>query len=81
MAAETPEGDLAVKVLDEYMQDFQRRNPTLRVFCCYLHQDEATPHLHLHYEILSAIKRKRCDNTAENTEKYPDYNHARFPGG
>lgn len=46
MAAETPEGDLAVKVLDEYMQDFQRRNPTLRVFCCYLHQDEAIPHLH-----------------------------------
>ena len=29
MAAETPEGALAVKVLDEYMQDFQRRNPTL----------------------------------------------------
>lgn len=44
MAAGTPEGDLAVKVLNEYMQDFQRRNPTLRVFCCYLHQDEATPH-------------------------------------
>ncbi len=43
MAAGTPEGDLAVKVLDEYMQDFQRRNPTLRVFCGYLHQDEATP--------------------------------------
>ena len=49
MAAETPEGDLAVKVLDEYMQDFQRRNPTLRVFCCYLHQDEATPHLHIDF--------------------------------
>ena len=49
MAAETPEGDLAVKVLDEYMQDFQRRNSTLRVFCCYLHQDEATPHLHIDF--------------------------------
>ncbi len=35
---------------------------------------------HLHYEILSAIKRERCDNTAENTEKYQDYNHARFSG-
>ena len=21
------------------------------------------------------LKRKRCDNTAENTEKYPDINH------
>lgn len=49
MAAGTPERDLAVKVLDEYMQDFQRRNPTLRVFCCYLHQDEATPHLHIDF--------------------------------
>ena len=49
MAAGTPEGDLAVKVLDEYMQDFQRRNPTHRVFCGYLHQDEATPHLHIDF--------------------------------
>ena len=49
MAAGTPDGDRAVKVLDEYMQDFQRRNPTLRVFCCYLHQDEATPHLHIDF--------------------------------
>lgn len=49
MAAGTPEGELAVKVLDEYMRDFQRRNPTLRVFCCYLHQDEATPHLHIDF--------------------------------
>lgn len=49
MAAGTPEGDLAVKVLNEYMQDFQKRNPTLRVFCCYLHQDEAPPHLHIDF--------------------------------
>ena len=46
MAVGTTEGNLAVKVLDEYMKDFQKRNPTLRVFNCYLHQDEATPHLH-----------------------------------
>lgn len=49
MAAGTPDGELAVKVLDEYIQDFQRRNPTLRVFSCYLHQDEATPHLHIDF--------------------------------
>ena len=30
MGAETEEGRLAAKILDEYMQDFQRRNPTLR---------------------------------------------------
>ena len=44
-----PNRVLAVKVLNEYMQDFQKRNPTLRVFCCYLHQDEATPHLHIDF--------------------------------
>ena len=42
-------GNLAVKVLDEYVKDFQKRNPTLRVFSCYLHQDEATPHLHIDF--------------------------------
>ncbi len=31
------------------MKEFQRRNPTLRVFSCYLHQDEATPHLHIDF--------------------------------
>ena len=49
MAVGTPEGNLAVKVLDQYMQDFQKQNPNLRVFSCYLHQDEATPHLHIDF--------------------------------
>lgn len=49
MAVGTPEGNLAVKVLDQYMQDFQQRNSNLRVFSCYLHQDEATPHLHIDF--------------------------------
>ena len=31
------------------MQDFQKRNPTLRVFSAYLHMDEATPHLHIDF--------------------------------
>lgn len=49
MGAETEEGQLAAKILDEYMQDFQRRNPTLRVFSAHLHMDEATPHLHIDF--------------------------------
>ena len=49
MAVGTTEGDLAVKVLDEYVKNFQQRNPTLHVFSCYLHQDEATPHLHIDF--------------------------------
>ena len=49
MGTETEEGRLAAKILDEYMQDFQRRNPTLRVFSAHLHMDEATPHLHIDF--------------------------------
>ena len=49
MGVGTEEGELAVKVLDEYMKDFLKRNPTLRVFNCYLHLDEATPHLHIDF--------------------------------
>ena len=49
MGAKTEDGQLAAGILDEYMQDFQRRNPTLRVFSAHLHMDEATPHLHIDF--------------------------------
>lgn len=49
MGAKTENGQLAAKVLDKYMWDFQRRNPMLRVFSAYLHMDEATPHLHIDF--------------------------------
>ena len=49
MGAKTENEQLAAKVLDKYMQDFQQRNPTLRVFSAYLHMDEATPHLHIDF--------------------------------
>ena len=49
MEAKTENGQLAAKGLDKYMRDFQRRNPTLRVFSAYLHMDEATPHLHIDF--------------------------------
>ena len=49
MGAKTEDGQLAAKILNEYMRDFQQRNPTLRVFSAYLHMDEATPHLHIDF--------------------------------
>ena len=49
MGAKTEDGQLAAGILDEYMQDFQRRNSTLRVFSAHLHMDEATPHLHIDF--------------------------------
>ena len=49
MGSETMEGQLAAKILDEYMKGFQEWNPTLRVFAAHLHLDEATPHLHIDF--------------------------------
>ena len=48
-AAATEDGAFAARLLDEYMQGFQTRNPTLRVFSAHLHMDEATPHLHIDF--------------------------------
>ena len=49
MGAETDNGHLAKKILDEYMKGFQKRNPNLYVFSAHLHMDEATPHLHIDF--------------------------------
>ena len=49
MNATSENGQLACQILDEYMQSFQQRNPTLRVFSAHLHMDEATPHLHIDF--------------------------------
>ena len=49
MNATSENGQLARQMLDEYMQSFQERNPTLRVFSAHLHMDEATPHLHIDF--------------------------------
>ena len=49
MNASSENGQFAKQILDEYMQSFQQRNPTLRVFSAHLHMDEATPHLHIDF--------------------------------
>lgn len=49
MSATGEYAELARKILDEYYQGFQARNPNLRVFSAHLHMDEATPHLHIDF--------------------------------
>ena len=61
MGAKTENGRLAAKVLDKYMRDFQRRNPTLRVFSAYLHMDEATPHLHIYFVLYTPGSKRGLD--------------------
>lgn len=49
MACGTEEGNLAKEILLYYMEDFQVRNPNLKVFNAVIHMDEATPHLHINF--------------------------------
>lgn len=36
-------------MLNEYMLDFEKRNPNLKVFNAVMHLDESTPHLHIDF--------------------------------
>lgn len=49
MGAESENGQIAKRILDEYYREFQERNPNLYVFSAHLHMDEATPHLHIDF--------------------------------
>lgn len=49
MNARSEDGQLAKKILMEFMQDFQNRNPNLYVFSAHLHMDEETPHVHVDF--------------------------------
>jgi len=49
MNAQTDKGRLAERILAEYYQSFQSRNPNMRVFSAHLHMDEATPHIHIDF--------------------------------
>ncbi|MEG1883169.1 MAG: plasmid recombination protein [Clostridia bacterium] len=61
MAAISEDGQLAAKVLDEYMRDFQQRNPNLHVFSAHLHMDEATPHLHIDFVPFATNSKRGLD--------------------
>lgn len=61
MGSETMEGQLAAKILDEYMKGFQERNPALRVFAAHLHMDETTPHLHVDFVTYTTGSKRGLD--------------------
>lgn len=46
---ESQRGEMAKQMLDDYMKEFQKRNPNLHVFNAVLHMDEASPHLHINF--------------------------------
>lgn len=45
----TDGGERAKKMLDEYMKEFEKRNPNFKIFNAVMHLDEATPHLHIDF--------------------------------
>jgi hypothetical protein len=49
MNAKSSDGELAKNILTDFMEEFQQRNPNLRVFSAHLHMDEETPHLHIDF--------------------------------
>lgn len=49
MNVKSSEGQIAKKILSEFMEQFQQRNPNLHVFSAHLHMDEETPHLHIDF--------------------------------
>lgn len=41
--------EIAKTMLDEYIREFGKRNPKLKVFNAVMHLDESTPHLHIDF--------------------------------
>ena len=69
---DTPCGsDVAVKAteaLKQYAENFQQRNPHLRMFNAVIHLDEATPHLHIDF-VPFATEQKRGLSTRVSLSK------------
>ena len=41
--------EIARYILDNYFEEFEKRNPQLIIYNAVLHDDEATPHLHINF--------------------------------
>lgn len=61
MSADSDNGLLAQKILNEYYHSFQERNPYLKVFSAHLHMDEATPHLHIDFVPFTTNSKRGLD--------------------
>lgn len=51
--------ELKKSLCDEYMREFEKRNPNLKVFNAVLHLDEANPHLHIDFVPISTDKNRK----------------------
>lgn len=61
MNVQSENGELAKNILDDFMSEFQNRNPNLRVFSAHLHMDEETPHLHIDFVPFTSGSKRGMD--------------------
>ena len=61
MNAKNEDGLLAKRILTEFMDEFQARNPNLYVFSAHLHMDEETPHLHIDFVPFTTGRKRGLD--------------------
>lgn len=64
----TPEAVVATKVLTDFVNGFQERNPHIRVFNAVIHLDEETPHVHIDF-VPFATEQKRGMSTRNSLSK------------
>lgn len=44
-----PDVELCNKILEEFLEEWERKYPNLKIFQAVIHNDEATPHMHIDY--------------------------------
>ena len=69
MGAKTEDGQLAGKILDEYMKGFQKRNPTLKVFSAYLHMDVKYSIVLIVYGVYRVKEKRKIGTTYTNRKR------------
>lgn len=69
--------DLA-NMLEQYLADFETRNPQLKVFCAVIHMDEATPHLHLDYIGWSKDNKRGLDTRVAHDKALQQMGHSDY---
>ena len=64
----TADAEICADILKQFVEDFQYRNPHLRVFNAVIHMDEETPHLHIDF-VPFATEQKRGLSTRVSLTK------------
>lgn len=84
--ADKADTEKANEILKEWFSDFENRNPNLKVYNAVIHNDEASPHMHLNFvPVADGYKRglerqvsfdraiKQQDSTLDQTRPFDDW--------